>query len=652
MSSPGSSRTRATSSFPRALVGACSLIGLLASNAIAAPSTTPPASPPTASVARGVVKRPQIAKTQVAWRKSLLQLERPAEGCYESSFPRVEWRPVACGEAPKYPMPPARGMAKHFVVGGGGSNDFAANPTGTISAVEGTFPSISAGLTESGPIANSGSNIANTYTLQINTNQFTSSACAGSPNPDCKGWEQFVYENNNVSHRAFIQYWLIRFNTTCPAGGWQQFSFAGDTDIYCFQSTSTASLPAGVPVSDFGTLSMGAAVTSSSDQVTVTADANAVTRVGVNAVAAAAGWTDAEFNVFGDGGNSSGGGQAGFGANSTMVVKTTVHNGTRNAPACQAESFTGETNNLTLVGMNPIPTQASPAIEFTQSNIPGTPAACVTADGIGDTHLNTFGGLLYDFQASGDFVLAETGKEFVVQARQVSGAPTWPNATVNKAVATRMGDTRVAVCTAPARIAVDGDVREIGDQQVLSLPTGVDIQRVGNTYVIIDQKGNSLRAVVSDSHIDATVGLGRWPTEVHGLLANGKGKVNQIEARDGAMFSSPFAFDDLYHRFGDSWRVSPRESVLSDCGEPGERGIPDRPFYSKDLDPQLARHARAVCMEYGVKDRNLLEACTLDVAVIGKEDAAKVFVNLRKPIAIGRVKAPRGGKYEGGGRAK
>jgi hypothetical protein len=118
------------------------------------------------------------------------------------------------------------------------------------------------------------------------------------------------------------------------------------------------------------------------------------------------------------------------------------------------------------------------------------------------------------------------------------------------------------------------------------------------------------------------------------------------------MFSSPFAFDDLYHRFGDSWRVSPRESVLSDCGEPGERGIPDRPFYSKDLEPQLARHARAVCMERGVKDRNLLEACTLDVAVIGKDDAADVFVNLRKPIAIGRVKPPRGGKYQGGGRAK
>ena len=55
-----------------------------------------------------------------------------------------------------------------------------------------------------------------------------------------------------------------------------------------------------------------------------------------------------------------------------------------------------------------------------------------------------------------------------------------------------------------------------------------------------------------------------------------------------------------------------------------------------------------VAMEQGVKDRNLLEACTLDVAVIGKDEAAKVFVNLRKPIAVGRVLPPRGDKGDYG----
>jgi len=132
---------------------------------------------------------------------------------------------------------------------------------------------------------------------------------------------------------------------------------------------------------------------------------HAATEVGINAVDAAAGWTDAEFNVFGDGGNSSGGGQAGFGTNSTITVKTVVHNGTKNAPTCSVEGFTAETNNLTLVGTPSIAIQPSPTIEFNESNASGGSAAsCATAAGIGDTHLSTFGGLLYDFQASGDFV--------------------------------------------------------------------------------------------------------------------------------------------------------------------------------------------------------------------------------------------------------
>src|SRR6516164_10160727 len=80
------------------------------------------------------------------------------------------------------------------------------------------------------------------------------------------------------------------------------------------------------------------------------------------------------------------------------------------------------------------------------SAAPKAPAAATT---IGDTHLRTFNGLFYDFQAAGDFTLAEAGRDFSVQTRQVSGAPTWPNATVNKAVAARFGSTKVAVCLAP-----------------------------------------------------------------------------------------------------------------------------------------------------------------------------------------------------------
>ena len=57
---------------------------------------------------------------------------------------------------------------------------------------------------------------------------------------------------------------------------------------------------------------------------------------------------------------------------------------------------------------------------------------CSGGPSIGDIHLTNFNGLMFDFQASGDFLLAEPDPEFVVQTRQKSGAPTWPNVPVAK----------------------------------------------------------------------------------------------------------------------------------------------------------------------------------------------------------------------------
>ena len=326
-------------------------------------------------------------------------------------------------------------------------------------------------------------------------------------------------------------------------------------------------------------------------------------------------------------------------------MKNTVHNGTRNAPACSLESFTGETNNLTLVGMAPIATMASPDIEFTESNVPGSVAACAIAGGMGDTHLTTFGGLLYDFQSSGDFVLAQNDKDFLVETRQVSGAPTWPNATVNKAVATQMGKTRVAFCTAPSRLAVDGQVTDVADGQTLSLPRGVGILRTGNIYVVVDQNGNSMRAQDNGSYVNVSVGLGRWPATVRGVLANAKGSANQIETRTGTVLTSPFAFDVLYHQFADSWRVPEKESLLAVCGERVETGIPQKTFTASNLDPEVYKRARAVCTRAGVKVKSLLDACTLDVAVIGQDTAAKAFVGVRAPAVVGGVTSSRARYY-------
>jgi hypothetical protein len=175
---------------------------------------------------------------------------------------------------------------------------------------------------------------------------------------------------------------------------------------------------------------------------------------------------------------------------------------------------------------------------------------------VGDTHLETFNGLLYDFQASGDFVLAEGGSDFAVQARQLSGAPTWPNASINNAVAARMGTTKIALCLTPdegdqsGRLFIDGQATELSDGTPVYPSPGVDVLRKGNVYLIRGQTGDSVRAVVNPSWIDVSIGLGRWPANVRGLLANAHNSVDQLLTAGGTILRKPLSFEDLYSRDG------------------------------------------------------------------------------------------------------
>ena len=79
--------------------------------------------------------------------------------------------------------------------------------------------------------------------------------------------------------RAFIQYWLIKYNTACPAGqNWNQFSFPGSTDIYCFRNDQrgAVSVP-NQPITNLAQLSLSGTVSASSDSVTMFAGNSAFT---------------------------------------------------------------------------------------------------------------------------------------------------------------------------------------------------------------------------------------------------------------------------------------------------------------------------------------------------------------------------------------
>jgi len=580
---------------------------------------------------------PDQVRAEAAWREGMKQTPIPnnKKGCFTASFTpadpnRKEWNEVQCATPPNYPYRPKRGFRSPNVVGNG--TDYSAEVPNLITGATGSFSSITGVTSESGDVGGNPPAAANTFSLQLNSKPFSTTLCNGSPNQFCQGWQQFIYSNSGV---AFIQYWLLYYNTTCPAG------FNTDSappDIHCWKNGPGAAHVPVQSITNLANLSLtGTANSSGSDSVIVSIPGAASAANVDSLLNLASGWNGVEFVLVGDCCSS----EANFNPGSTIVVTTTVHHGnTTNAPTCILDGYTGETNNLTLAATTSTGTLPSPGIVSTQSNILGTPQSCQTANGRGDTHLTTFSNLFYDFQAVGDFLLAETGPDFIVQARQISGKPLWPNASINQALATRMGATEVAVCL-PDRLEVDRAPFSLASGESVTRPDGVFISRNGDVYLVIDQSGNSLSAeVVNKQYINASVGLGRWPTRVFGLLANATGTVDEIAPRQGRALKAPFYFEDLYSGYGNSWRVSANEDLLMTCGDTPELGNPAKPLTVNDLDQQDYKRARAVCKGAGVKDEALIQACSIDVVVLKTDKAAEVFAHAPAPTVVGNQVVP------------
>jgi hypothetical protein len=228
---------------------------------------------------------------------------------------------------------------------------------------------------------------ANEYSLQLNTKPFTTQTCNASPNPaGCQGWEQFVYPS---SGGGFIQYWLENYGpagTACPtptsancqagvqSDGWCPFSFTTGGNVYCVINAVNSAPAPSEPITSLSQLTVTAAVTEPAidiDSIAVTVGGTTYTAPGDNYFPdLGIRWTDAEFNVFGDGN----GDQAVFNTGSTIVVRTKVDSGTSVDPVAKREGFTGESNNLTLVNPSCAFGGSSPAIVFTESNAAGATA--------------------------------------------------------------------------------------------------------------------------------------------------------------------------------------------------------------------------------------------------------------------------------------
>lgn len=300
--------------------------------------------------AAGAAPTPSVA----AWKSSIDTLPTPGAGCFTADFPVAKWRRTSCTVAPLRPYMPARGRSGRTV---GNGVDYAAVTSTLTSMATGSF------MTITGLRNEKDEGVKNEYSLQLNSNFFSgSSACAKAQTPgSCLAWEQFVFAEQGLPEQGgllFMQYWLINYDTACPAG-WT--SFGED----CYRNSDSAIAVPPQTISKLPTLQLsGKAVRHGLDTIklsnalhayTVTQNDNVVTLAGF--------WNASEFNVIGDGNSS----EATFNNGTSIGVKISL-SGQTTPPTCQANAgTTGETNNLNL-GRCWIGTGATPSIKFMQSN--------------------------------------------------------------------------------------------------------------------------------------------------------------------------------------------------------------------------------------------------------------------------------------------
>jgi hypothetical protein len=180
-----------------------------------------------------------------------------------------------------------------------------------------------------------------------------------------------------------MQYWLLGFGPTCPAG-WTSVNTALNPDD-CYENGPMQWTFYGITnIADLGSMAlMGAAQSGGEDTLIFTSNLTAMALSNDDSILGLAGnWTDAEFNVFGDCCDSN----ATFNDGANIAVTTSVDNGTLSPPQCVKESFTGETNSLTLSrSASTIPVAPEPRIQFVENGFPTPPPSCATSGGTADS---------------------------------------------------------------------------------------------------------------------------------------------------------------------------------------------------------------------------------------------------------------------------
>ncbi len=239
----------------------------------------------------------------------------------------------------------------------------------------------------------------------------------------------------------------------------------------------------------------------------------------------------------------------------------------------------------------------------------------------GDTHIETFDGLGYDFQVVGEYTLVRsTQDDFIVQVRQVPvlGPKV---ASVMQAVATRVGGQRITFSMENRTLVLRIDGRVVSGE----LPKLKGGSLTGATTA----SGGVYQLAWPDGTVLHVQQLGTYCVNVRvrpaaarrgklaGLLGDFDGsKDNDLIGKDNAKLAS--TRDEINHKLADAWTISEASSLFD--YQPGQSAATfrDPDFPAKDAGAgRLENYATAekTCREHGISDQRLLDDCILDLAV-------------------------------------